>query len=87
MIMITMIRVSLIINITVPVISVAKATLDSASEIISLFNVLRVNMKGSCTASGSRGSTAVLNVCTYNVRIPRTEDGIERSIDEVDQIK
>ena len=45
------------------------AKVDSASEIMSLYDAVHLNLKGSCTANGSRGSTALLNVCTYNVRI------------------
>ena len=39
------------------------------------------------TANGSRGSTVSLNVCTYNARTLRTEDNLDRLIDEVEQIR
>ena len=45
-----------------------KAKLDSASEITPQNDTIQLNQKGSCTADGSRGSTAILNVCTNNVR-------------------
>ena len=63
------------------------AKLDSASETTSQYDAVQLNLKGSCTADGSRGSTAILNVCTYNVRTLRTEDDLHRLIDEVEQIK
>ena len=64
-----------------------KAKLDSASEITSQYDAIQLNLKGSCTADGTRGSTTNLNVCTYNVRTLRTEDDLDRLIDEVEQIK
>ena len=64
-----------------------KAKLDSASELTSQYNAIQLNPKGSCTADGSRGNTAILNVCTYTVRTLRTEDDLDRLIDEVEQIK
>ena len=64
-----------------------KAKLDSASEITSLYDTIQMNLRGSCRADGSRGSTATLNVCTYNLRILRTEDGLDRLIDEIEQIR
>ena len=39
-----------------------KAKLDSTSE-TSQCDAIQLNPKGSCTADGSRGSTAILNVC------------------------
>ena len=63
------------------------AKLDSASETTPQYDAIQLNPKGSCTADGSRGSTAILNVCTYNVRTLRTEDDLDRLIDEVEQIK
>ena len=44
-----------------------KAKLDSASETTLLYDTAQLNPKGSM-ADGSRGSTVILNVCTYNVR-------------------
>ena len=38
------------------------AKLDSASEITSQHDAVQCNLKGSCTANESRGSTASLNV-------------------------
>ena len=46
-----------------------------------------LNLKGSYRADGSRRSTPVLNVCTYNIRTLRTEDDLDKLIDEVGQIK
>ena len=63
------------------------AKLDSASETTSQYDPIQLNSKWSCTADGSRGSTAILNVCTYNVRTLRTEDDPDRLIGEVEQIK
>ena len=63
------------------------AKLDSASETAHQYDAIQINPKGSCTADGSRGSIAILNVCTYNVRTLRTEDDLDRLIDEVEQIK
>ena len=63
------------------------AKLDSASEITSQYDVMQINPKGSSAADGSRGSTAILNVCTYNVGTLRTGDDLDRLIDEVEQIK
>ena len=63
------------------------AKLDSASETTSQHDAIQLNPEGSCTADGSRGSTAILNVCTYNVRTLRTEDDLDRLINEVEQIK
>ena len=60
---------------------------NSASETSFQHDAVQLNLKGSCTANGSRGSTAILNVCTYNVRNLRTEDDIDRLIDEVEQSK
>ena len=54
---------------------------------IPQYDAKQLNPKGSCTADGSRGSTAILNVCTYNVRILRTEDDLDTLIDEAEQIK
>ena len=62
-----------------------KAKLDSASDITSQHDVIQLNPKGSCTADGSRGSTAILNVCTYNVRTLRTEDDLDGLIDEIER--
>ena len=64
-----------------------KAKLDSVQEISSLYDAEQFNLKGSCTADGSRGSTATGNVCTYDVRTIRTEPHLDRLTDEVDQIK
>ena len=64
-----------------------RAKLDSASETTSQYDAIQLNPKGSCTADGSRGSTAILNACTYNVKTLRTEDDLDRLIDKVDQIK
>ena len=64
-----------------------KAKLDSASETTPQYDAIQLNLKGSCTADGSRGSTAILNVCTYNVRTLRTEDDLGRLTDEAEQIK
>ena len=64
-----------------------KAKLDSASVIASLYDAIQLNLNGSCTADGSRGSTAILNVCTYSVRTLRAENDLDRLIDEVEQIK
>ena len=64
-----------------------KAKLESASELTSQYDTIQLNSKGSCTADGSRGSTAILNVCAYNVRTLRTEDDFDRLIGEVEQIK
>ena len=61
-----------------------KAKLDSAS---SQYDAIQVNPKGNCTSDGSRGSAAILNVCTCNVRTLRKEDDLDRLIDEVEQIK
>ena len=58
-----------------------KAKLDSASETTSQYDATQLNPKGSCTADGSRGSTAISNVCTYNVRALRTENDLDRLID------
>ena len=63
------------------------AKLDSASVTTSQYDAIQLNPKGSCTADESRRSTAILNVCTYNVRTLRTEDNLDRLIDEVEQIK
>ena len=63
------------------------AKLDSASETTPQYDAIQLNPKGSCTADGSRGSTAILNVCTYTARTLRTEDDLDRLIDEVEQIK
>ena len=48
---------------------------------------MQSNLKGICTAHGSRGSTIIVNVCTYNVRTLRTENDIDRLSDVVAQIK
>ena len=64
-----------------------KAELDSASKITSFYDAVQLNLNGSWTADRSRGSSAVLNACTCNVRTLRTEDYLDRLIDEVDQIK
>ena len=64
-----------------------KAKLDSASEITFQYDAIQLNPKGSCTADGSRASTAILNVCTYNVRTLRTEDDLDRLMDGVEQSK
>ena len=64
-----------------------KAKLDSASELTSQYNAIQLNPKGSCTAYGSKGSTAILNVCTYNARTLRTGDDRDGLIDEVEQIQ
>ena len=64
-----------------------KAKLGSASEIASPYDAVQLNLKGSCTADGSRRSTAILNVCTYNVRTLRTADDLDRLLDEADQVK
>ena len=64
-----------------------RAKLDSASETTPQCDTVQLNPKGSCTADGSRGSTAILNVCTYTVRTLQTEDDLDRLIDEVEQIK
>ena len=64
-----------------------KAKLDSASETTSQYDAIQLNQKGSCTEDGSRGSTTMLNMCTYNFRTLRTEDNLERRIHEADQIK
>ena len=45
-----------------------KAKLDSASELTFQYDAIQLNPKGSYTAGGSKGSTAILIVCTYNVR-------------------
>ena len=63
------------------------AKLDSASETTSQYDVKQLNPKRSREADGNRGSTAILNVCTYNVRTLRTEDDFDRLSDEVEQIK
>ena len=60
------------------------AKLDSASEIPSPCEAVQLNLKGSCTANRSRGSTATSNMCTYNIG---TEDDLDRLSDEVDHIK
>ena len=44
-------------------------------------------MKGSCRADGSRGSTAIRNVCAYSVRTLRREDDLDRLIDVYGHIK
>ena len=62
------------------------AKLDSASE-TPPYDAIQLNAKGSCTIDGSRGSTAILNVCSYNVRTLQTEDDLDRLIDEVEQIE
>ena len=64
-----------------------KAKLDFASEIKSPYDAVQLNLKGSCTADGSRGSAAILNVCAYNARTLRAEKNLDRLIDEVDQNK
>ena len=64
-----------------------KAKQDCASEITFQYDAVRLNPKGNCRTDGSRGSTAVLNVCTYNVRTLRAEDDQDKLIDEADQIK
>ena len=64
-----------------------KAKLDSALEIASQYDASQLNLKGSCTGDGSRGSTAILNVFTYNVRTLQTEDDLDILIEEDDQIK
>ena len=46
-----------------------------------------MTLKGNCRRDGSRGSKAILNVCTYNVTTLRTEDYLNRLIDEVDLVK
>ena len=66
---------------------VQNAKLDSTSEIIYPYDEVHFNLKGICTGDWSRGSTAILNVCTYNVRTLRTEDDPDRLTDSVDQIK
>ena len=60
---------------------------DFAPEITSLHDTKQLNLKGSYTTDGSRGSTAILNVCTYNARAPRAEDDLDRLPDEAEQIK
>ena len=60
---------------------------ESASETTSQCDAILLNLKRSCTADGSRGSTAILNVCTYNVRTLRTKDDLDRLTDEVEHIK
>ena len=64
-----------------------KVTLDSASEITFPYDSVQLNLKGSFTADGSRKTTAILNVCTYNIRALQTEDDLDRLTDEADQIK
>ena len=44
-----------------------KAKLDSASETTPQYDAIQLNSKGGCAADGRRGSTAILNVCTYTV--------------------
>ena len=63
------------------------AKLDSVSETTAQYDTIQLNPKGSCTADGSRERTAILNVCTYNVRTLRTEDDLDRLIDEDEQIQ
>ena len=45
-----------------------RAKLDSTSEIRSQYDAIQLNLKGSCTVNGSRGSTAILNVCVWEVQ-------------------
>ena len=59
-----------------------KAKLDS-----SQYDAMQINLKRSCTADGSRGSTAIINICIYNVRTLRAEDNLDRLLDKVVQIK
>ena len=61
--------------------------LDSASETTPQCDAIQLNQEGSCTADGSIGSTAILNGCRYNVRTLRTEEDLDRPIDEVENIK
>ena len=64
-----------------------KVKLDSASVITSPYDAIQLNLKGSCRADGNRRSTVIKNVCKCNVRTLRTEDNLDRLIDEVDQIQ
>ena len=64
-----------------------KAKLDSASETTSQYDAIQLIPKGSSTADGSRGSTAILTVSTYKVRTMQTEDDLDRRIYQVEQIK
>ena len=41
-----------------------KAKLETASETTTQYGAIQLNPKRSCTADGSRESTAFLNVCT-----------------------
>ena len=63
------------------------AKLNSASEMASQYDAIQFNPKGSCRAVRSRKSTAILNVCTYNVRALQTRDDHYRLLGEVKQIK
>ena len=53
----------------------------------SQYGAIQLNLKGNCTASGSKGSAAILNDCTYNVRTHQTEDDLDIRLNEVDEIK
>ena len=64
-----------------------KTKSDSASEITSPYDAIHLNLKGSCRADGSRGGTAILNKCTYNVRTLCMEDSWASLINKVDQIE
>ena len=64
-----------------------QAKLDSASEKTSPYHAVQLNLKGSCRADGSGGSTTISNVCTYDVRTLWTEDDLNMLVDEIDQIK
>ena len=64
-----------------------KAKLDSASETIFQYDAIQLKSKWSRTVDGSRGSTAILNEFPYNARTLRTEDDLDRLIDEVEQMK
>ena len=64
-----------------------KAKLDSASQITYPYDALQLNLNGICSADGSRGRAAILNVWTYSIGSHRTEYDLDRLIDEADQVK
>ena len=57
-----------------------EAKLGSTSEITTPYDTVQLNLKRSYAADGSRESTTIFNVCTYNVRSLRTKDDLDRVI-------
>ena len=57
-----------------------EAKLGSTSEITFPYDAVQLNLKRSYAADGSRESTAIFNLFTYNVRSLRTKDDLDRVI-------